>query len=281
MRSISIMSGTGLAVVSEVGARVAMLKASDDLPNLMFEGFEGTVAGGDRLWLAPEVDLFYDQGGKWSCPAELDPGSWEMAGGPDGVTLRQQALGATMSRTIEPVTALLPTEELPWAGYRVHDWVVTDRRVSAWHILMLTTGARLFGGEIAKEPVVYYSPAPKPIDGWFDTGADVRWKVGLDVSRPGEPTVIAALYPEDPGALVVMGARLDAEGNYIDVPLGATSTRGCPIQLFDSGDRGFCEIELHAPLESRSLTSTVVTVWGSSTRRLQVLKTLIEDGSWM
>jgi len=67
----------------------------------------GTNTGGDRTWLAPEVDVFfpnYPDTAIWSVPAELDPGSYAMVQpGPDWKFASK--IGVTLSRSHQKVEA--------------------------------------------------------------------------------------------------------------------------------------------------------------------------------
>ncbi|HVE91759.1 MAG TPA: hypothetical protein VNE62_05615, partial [Actinomycetota bacterium] len=103
-------SGTGSVVVTRAGARVAELRCGEHLPNVLYDG-PAPVAGGDRLWPAPELEVFYedpDDPQSWRSPPEVDPGTWTMTLEGPGAVLRQEALGSRMSRHVRPL------EELPF-----------------------------------------------------------------------------------------------------------------------------------------------------------------------
>ncbi len=230
------------------------------------------VDGGDRVWLAPEREHFYDDPNDldtWRCPPQIDPGEWNLEASGDRAVLRQSVLGAGLSRTIEPVADVPWPGELQWAAYRVTDELSTDRRWSPWHLVMAPAPARVFVGD-SPGCVALYPPVPSDEGGWIDA-ADVRprWKVGF-APPSGGSGLLAALATDDPGGLIVLIADVDPAGTYIDVPpKGGAPTA---LQVFNSGGQGFCELENHAPLETRRTMSTVVGVWGKRSERLEYLR---------
>jgi hypothetical protein len=271
----SIRSGSGAFVVSESSGRVISL-LPDGNTDVLFAGPVGEVAGGDRMWLSPEVELFYDDPADlttWRCPPELDPGSWRMKQNEETVELGQSALGARMTRYIRPLGKFLAAEGLPWSGYQITNRVETRGPMSAWHLVMLPAPADVFV-RFTNEPVVYYPPAPSLRDGWI-RAEDVppRWKLGF---LPPEDSrcVLGAVSRVDPGGLVILQSTLDPGGTYIDDPPGNTS--GTALQVFSSGGDGFLELELHAPLETKEVETTVVGVIGDKSQRMTCLQAVLE-----
>lgn len=274
-------SGTGEVVVTEHGGRIAELRTEPGGPNLLWRGDTvAPITGGDRLWLAPERELFYPEDsterGDWRCPKELDPGSWTAQAQPGGVALRQVALGAEMRRMVRPLTELPVRCELPWAGYRVADSVHTDRGWSGWHLLMAPAPSRLYAGG-ARHPQAMFGSPPEPEDGSVHAaGTPPEWKLGLDPPSDGR-VVLAALGPDDPGPLLVVLAEADPAATYIDVwPPGGD--RPAAIELYSSPGYGFCELEHHFPLESRAGESAVIGAWGSRAARLNLIERLEQGG---
>lgn len=276
MEELTFASGTGSVQVVRQGGRVGELRPGPGLPNVLWRGDTAAVDGGDRVWLAPEREHFYDDPNDldtWRCPEEIDPGDWALEGSNRRGMLRQSALGAELRRTIEPVVDTPSPCELAWAAYRVTDELQTDRAWSTWHLVMTPAPASVYVGN-AEGRVVLYSPAPQDDGGWLDA-ADVppRWKVGYP-PPPSGVGMLAALGPDDPGGLVVLMADVDPAGTYVDVPLrGGEATA---LQVFNSGGDGFCELEHHAPLETRRTTSMVVGVWGRRSERLEFLRRIEE-----
>ena len=274
MDSLTLRAGTGCAVVSADGGRVVELRPAHDVPNVLWHGTGAAIAGGDRMWPAPEVEHFYDDDG-WRCPPEIDPGSWTLSGTADGqAELRQRAADAGFRRTVTPIEDLPVTSPVPWSGYRTTDVLETDRAWSAWHLVVVPAPARVFVGAW-REPVDYYAPRPDEIEGWMDVRDEPpRWKIGFPAPEDGR-VLLAALDGADPGGLVIMFASADPGGTYVDVP-----PRGGPataVQVYSSGGLGFCELEHHAPVESRTATSAVVGAWGRRGERLELLDALVES----
>lgn len=273
-----LFSGSGEVLVRERGARVAALKPRSDLPNALWFGETvQPLSGGDRLWLGPEIDVFY--GGdasdrdSWQCPAELDPGTWEAEGGPGRasmVTLRQRALGVDMTRVVTPLSHAPVDCGLPWAGYHVQDAVKTTRGRAGWHVVMIAAPADLYVRE-ASDPVPLYSPAPSPVGGWVTAlGKAPEWKLGFPPPSDGR-ALLAAVGKQDPGPVVVVMTTLDPTGTYVDVPPrgGGPPTA---TQLYNSPGLGFCELENHFPLESEATESLVFAAWGDRSQRLALVE---------
>jgi hypothetical protein len=265
-----LASGTGTVVVTRTGARVSELRVSDDGPNVLYAG-PAAVAGGDRLWPAPEIDVFHDERGAWRAPAELDPGEWVMSMDGPEVVLTQTALGMRMSRRVRALTSPPAVTGMGWAGYVVTDTVTGHASRSAWHLVMLPTPQEIYVRDHS-DPVVYYAPAPAPADSWLATGSTGgRWKIGF-APPPDGSVLLAAMSADDPGALLAVLSLADPAGTYVDRPPdGGPATA---VQVYDSGDEGFCELEHHASLESRTTTATVVAVWGPRAERLDWLAAL-------
>jgi hypothetical protein len=267
---IRIGAGDGSYVVREKGGRIAELEPGPDLGNVFFDGLDA-IDGGDRMWIAPEVELFYDgppvpEG--WRCPPELDPGEWSMERAGDGVELRQTALGAELRREIAPLEGWDPGPGVRWSGYRVVNTVETSRRWSAWQLVMLPTPADI-SARGGRDTIVYYAPAPAISNGFMRAdGSPPRWKVGFEPPRDGDARLVA-LFDPDPGPVVVIMSRLDPDATYVDVP--PEGGRAAALQAFDSPGDGFCELEMHAPLETRRLETIVVAAWGSRSQRMSIV----------
>lgn len=270
-------SGTGEVVVVADGGRVAQLRPSPDLPNVLWRGDSALpLTGGNRLWLGPEWDVFYPAGprtrDRWRCPPELDPGSWSLAGIDGGVRLSQVALNAEMTRRISPLEALPVGTDLPWAGFVADDAVSSDHRWSGWALTMTPAPSRIFVRD-ARDPVAIYGPEVSFENGWYAaTGEGTEIKVGLPGPRDGK-VVMASLGLADPGSLVVVTCVAPPDGTYLDEPplLDGPPTA---LQVYDSPGLGFCELEHHFPYETQATVSTVFGVWGPASERLAIVNAL-------
>jgi hypothetical protein len=271
---VTVNAGHGSYVVREAGGRIIELTTGGGTGNVFFGGLGG-IAGGDRMWLAPEVAIFYDgapTADAWRCPPELDPGDWTMERNGDAVELRQTALGARMQRTVSPLQGCEPAGELPWSGYRTIGEVETSARLSAWQLLMLPAPGEVFM-RAPSDSTVYYPPVPATDGSLRADGQPPRWKVGFQPPAD-DRCVLAALFDADPGALIALTTTLPRNSTYIDVP--PEGGDAAPLQVFDSDGDGFFELEVHAPLETRRIESEVVAVWGSRADRMSVMSRLIE-----
>ena len=271
---VTVNAGYGSYVVREAGGRIIELDPGGGSGNVFFGGLGG-IAGGDRMWLAPEVDIFYEGAPSpdaWRCPPELDPGDWTMERNGDSVELRQTALGARMHRTVSPLQGCEAAGDLAWSGYRTISEVETTARLSAWQLLMLPAPGEVFIRGPGEE-TVYYPPIPALDRSLRADGQPPRWKVGYQ--PPGDDrSVLTALFDADPGPLVALITTLTKNSTYIDVP--PEGGVAAPMQVFDSDGDGFFELEVHAPLETRRIESEVVAVWGSRATRMSVIDRLME-----
>lgn len=272
VREYRFQSGDGWFVVTIEGGRVAGLFAGDGLPNFLWDGTTGPVAGGDRMWLAPEVEIFYEDRNDrstWRCPQELDPGTWTASIIDDGLVLNQVALGTGLRRVIRPLFAPPIATDLAWSGYVVSDTAQTEKPWSAWHLVMVPAPASVFVRG-SNDPIVYYAPTPDFDNGWVPaTGQAPEWKLGLHPSVDSR-VVLAAIGETDPGPVVVVKSVASPSSTYIDVPpSGGPATA---LQVYNSPGKGFCELEHHAPLESRSYESTVFGAWGPLEQRLSIVE---------
>ena len=273
-------SGNGHFKIEEYAARVSGLFVNENKKNLLWQGDTlpvlGTrIEGGDRMWLAPQWDVFDWDGNDVSTmrlPAEMDPGSWQGSQDANQVKLQQTFLGAKMIREISPFDSPKIQSILPHTGYKVHDQVVTEKRLSSWHLLMVPHPADILVHS-AHSPVDYFGSPPSIHNGWIVAEKNVNaWKIGLSPESSGK-IAIGAFSKDDPGGLVVIMASAAPNGTYIDYPPGGSL--GTAIQIYNSGGGGFCEIEHHAPLETQSHQAFVFGFWGEFQKRLSAFNSLI------
>ena len=276
MERVRCASGTGSFEVSREGGRIVSLVPGPGIPDLLHSEPVSDALGGDRAWLSPELDLFYEDPTDLDSrvhPEELDPGTWALDRSADVLNLQQRFKGAEMSRKIVPLEVPIAPTSSSWAGYRVVDKAVTEQRWSAWHIVMVPSPADIYVA--AGDAVAYYSPAPEIKDGWIRSeDGPPRWKLGFHAPKNGS-VFLAAVGDSDPGPVVILAADLPAEGNYVDRPPGGNV--GTAAQVYSSGGDGFCELEVHAPLESRSVESFVMGAWGTRDERLRLIETIAVD----
>ena len=242
-------------------------------------------SGGDRTWLAPEVDIFFpkfpdlDMSTYWQ-PRQLDPGQYESVR-ENGIVRLVNRLTLTLSRSKEQVAlemakwvgpALNPlryekdreyTSAVQYGGYTQHTalkLLQPGQKISAqiglWNLVQMPHGGELLVSTYSKaEPKVYMGNiAP---DDLIVTEHLVRYrmrakgehKIGLrSVAMTGR---VGYLYPSggNQSALIIRNFFVNPSGEYVDVPWRETGNLGFAIQAcnVDSGLGSFSELEYHVP----------------------------------
>jgi len=237
------------------------------------------IEGGDRMWLAPQLDVFDWDGENISTmqlPDGMDPGSWQSVTNGDQIEFEQTFLGSKMIRQISPLNSIKVKSTLPYCGYNIHDRVITEKYLSSWHLIMVPHPSDIFVHS-AHSPVRYFGSPPSFNSGWISAESNTEaWKLGLSPDHSGKIT-IGAFSREDPGGLVVLIAFAEPNATYIDYP--PDGSVGTAIQLFNSAGGGFCELEHHAPLETQTLKASVLGSWGNFQERLSFLNSLISENT--
>lgn len=250
--------------------------------------------GGERTWLAPEVEFFYPN---WPdrnphrTPVDLDPGQYAWTGGglalSNAMTLRAHRSGGSLSVRITRTFSADPSpltgdmDDVEYAGVAVRASVELLEPANRgtppfglWSLLQLPDGGealaptygvavhRLYFGEI---------PATKmqsTEDGlrWRMGGPGVQ-KIGLDAAA--STGRLGYVYgSRDRWTLVVKDFMEIPTGKYVDAPGDEIGVRGdaaqiCNVNLASLG--AFCELEHHAPAVgdslSCSLSEDVSRVW--------------------
>jgi hypothetical protein len=245
-----------------------------------YEGQQWHNSGGDRTWLAPEVDFFFPnfpQTDVYFQPRGLDPGNYDVA--PD--VTGQRLVNRTMCRLSRSKTEVeleitksigsapnplryergLAGLSVAYAGYTQR----TGLRVSAqdgpqvglWNLIQMPHGGELL-------VPTYGQTEPKVI---FGTIRPDDLSVGERLFRyrmraPGEQKLalravavagrIGYLYRAADGSwsLVIRSIGVNPSGEYVDVPWDATEDRGYAVQAcnIDNRELGqFSELEYHVP----------------------------------
>lgn len=241
--------------------------------------------GGDRTWLAPEVDFFfpdYPKLDRYVQPRGLDTERYAVALRGGGATLTT-AVRATLSRSrieaeveIRKEVAEAPNplrhdreladlRDVEYAGYRLRTGVrfVGGERssrawVGAWNLLQLPHGGEMVLPTFGRaEPRVYFGNL-SPGDLTVSEGL-VIWRM----RAPGEHKIglravscagrAGYLYRSgERWSLVVRSFRVDPSGEYVDVPPADPHDLGYAFQAcsIDSALGAFSELEHHAPAAS-------------------------------
>lgn len=242
-------------------------------------------SGGDRTWLAPEVDIFFPQfpnldlSTYWQ-PRQLDPGEYRAQRVNGNVHLVNH-LSLTLSRSKEQVSLemakwIAPArnalryeavwKSLPavqYAGYTQHtalklaeSRLQTDAQIGLWNLVQMPHGGDLLIPTYSRAvPKVYMGSIAD--EDLIVSDQLVRYrmhskgehKIGLRaVAMTGR---VGYLYSVANGesALIVRNFFVNPSGEYVDVPWAEAENLGFSIQAcnVDSKHGSFSELEYHVP----------------------------------
>jgi len=245
-----------------------------------YESAEWHNSGGDRTWIAPEVDFFlpnYPKLDVYVQPRAFDPGDYQLSHENGGVVLTNVfaselsrshytahlKLTKRLSAAVNPLRGIRSSffDRLQYAGYTLHTRLeFTSRQpepvqIGLWSLLQLPHGGELLIPTFSKAKVKTYF-------GKIDSG-DLTIEAHLiryKMHAPGEhkiglepPPVIGRVgYLRGMGedsSLVIRNFSINPSGAYIDVPWGETEFPGAAIEAcnVDSKLGSFSELEYHAP----------------------------------
>lgn len=244
-----------------------------------YSGSDWHNSGGDRTWLAPEVDVFlpeFPSREKYFQPRELDPGSYRVFG--DGAELRlvnrltltlsrcRKQVELEISKSFAPAPHPLRYErdgmpaDVEYAGYTQHTSLAIvggDRTspIGLWNLVQMPHGGDLL--------VPTFSRAnPKRIFG------DIRAEdlvvsdrlVRYRMRQAGEHKIalravavtgrVGYLFEQGGRwALIIRNFVVNPSGEYVDVPWDDPSDLGYATQACNVNSRlgQFSELEYHSP----------------------------------
>jgi hypothetical protein len=242
-------------------------------------------SGGDRTWLAPEVDIFFPQFPEldlstyWQ-PRQLDPGNYRVVR-ECGVVRLVNRLTLTLSRSRKQVALEIAKwvgpapnplryeqqwefpRDVKYAGYTQHTALKSadtsgeiTTQIGLWNLVQMPHGGELLVPTYSRsEPKVYMGHIGS--DDLVATQQLVRYrmrakgehKIGLrGVAMTGR---VGYLYSAGGGesALIIRSFFVNPSGEYVDVPWREPSNLGFAIQAcnVDSGLGSFSELEYHVP----------------------------------
>ena len=255
---------------------------SDESARSFFQASDWHNTGGDRTWLAPEVDVFfpnYPDTAHWRVPSELDPGAYAAQGtGPTVMTAyavlvtlsrRQEKIEARISKSWSP--ALNPLRREPswkelsgvtYAGYTQETCLELlaggGSSIGLWSLLAVPNGGEVIIPTHAGTEPEIYSGSIASVDlivtdylvRFRTAGAGIR-KIGIRAAA--STGRLGYLYQgRDGWALVIRNFTVNPSGEYVDVPWRRStasdalgySTQACSVQS-ELGD--YCELEYHVP----------------------------------
>ncbi len=249
--------------------------ASDDWQN----------SGGDRTWLAPELDFFFpkypnmDIGGYWQ-PRGLDPGNYRLEKTHDGLKLTNR-LGLHGFRSkkkaeLEITKSVAPAPNplrdnrnlrigrVEYAGHtlmtslRILDSHPSDAPlVGLWSLTQMPHQGELLVPTYSKsEPKIYFGLVDTPPDELIVGDRLVRFKMRasgehkIGIRALATTGRIGYLHPVgDKSALLIRNFSVNPSGEYADVPWTEPNDKGYSTQACSVNSRWgmFSEMEYHVP----------------------------------
>lgn len=300
MQAVSFADGTRLHVLPE-GGRVLGLRPGDDADNFFWanpapDSAGGTWPnpGGDRTWLAPEIELFI---GDLARPAEtyavqpaLDPGNWTLAAATDNelclthstrLRLHRSGgeIGVRLSKSYRAAVNPLSMSGLQYAGYTQQTTLELEQGTHAslgiWNLLQLPQpGTMLIPTRTGSGPQLVFGQCTA--DELTAAAGLVRW----NMAAPGPDAKIALKAQASTGRaghlratgdtrhptrstqqwdLVVREFAVDPAANYVDALWEPPHETGWAFQAccVRNGSALFNELEYHAPAGCRKDESRV------------------------
>jgi hypothetical protein len=242
-------------------------------------------SGGDRTWLAPELDFFFpkfpniDIAGYWQ-PRSLDPGNYELTKSAHGLKLtnrlnieafrskKRVELEIAKSVTSAPnplrYDATLRTGAIEYAGHtlltslKIVDANAEDAPlVGLWSLTQMPHQGELFIPTYSRtEPRIYFGLVDTPSDELAVSDRLVRFKM----RATGEHKIglraavttgrIGYIYPTgSEHALIIRNFSVNPSGEYADVPWTEPEDHGYSTQACSVNSRWgmFSEMEYHVP----------------------------------
>lgn len=234
-------------------------------------------SGGDRTWLAPEIDIFFpkfpnlDMSTYWQ-PRELDPGNYALQSNRmvNALTLvlsrSKQRIDLEISKWVGPALNPLRYEPdwraddtLQYAGYTQHTALrltrKTDSMIGLWNLVQMPHGGQLqvptFGrakprvymGEIGKDDLITSDGLLR-----YRMRAKGEHKIGLRAAAVTGR--VGYLYQNnDEASLIIRNFFVNPSGEYVDVPWRTTEDFGYAVQACNVNSQlgAFSELEYHVP----------------------------------
>ena len=247
-----------------------------------FAGDQWHNSGGDRTWLAPEVDFFFPNFPKtdvyWQ-PRQLDPGQWQPTSDLDGkrwvnrltcsLSRSKAQIELRMTKSIAPAPNPLRHEEcwrelagVQYAGYSLQTMlelldaeIPISATVGLWNLLQLPHGGELLVPTYGNtEPRILFGTIPG--NHLSSERSLVRYKMQCrraeDRHSSGSRSRPDRLpLPGRSGSLglVVRNVFVNPSGIYVDVPWDNLEDKSYAVQACNihSGLGSFSELEHHTP----------------------------------
>jgi hypothetical protein len=234
-------------------------------------------AGGDRLWLAPEVDWHWKTRkaadfAQYEVQGTVDPGAWDLvAQSGDFCQVRQNARLRNRHRQSEVTVemsrcfSVAELSEAPffksWLAYRTDNEVTIvkgtrGQRLGLWSLLQVPGGGEvIIAGRESPAFRTHFGCVPKALlkhrrqETRFEITGRHQFKVGLSAAvLTGR---MAYVRPVNEGYLVIYRQFFPQPWRtYCDVPMQDLKSQGDAVQIYNDGGEfgGFGEMEYHSPM---------------------------------
>lgn len=297
-RSYITPDGTRLLVLPHGGRVLGLFSAKDDTnfywthsalesiktARSFYRSSQWHNSGGDRTWLAPEVDLFFPDYPKldnYFQQRSLDPGSYEFVGTKDGFELvnrfaihlsrSARSLHLKITKRFGPAANPLRherglnLENIAYAGYTQYTSLEligisrrTHDRVGLWNLIQMPHGGDMLIPTFGRaEPCHLFSTVGTiPPRDLIATDHLIRYRMRqkgehkISVRAVSVCNRIGYLYRTDgQWALIIRNFVVNPSGDYVDVPWTDPNHFGFAVQACNvNGHLGvFSELEYHTP----------------------------------
>jgi hypothetical protein len=255
---------------------------SEESARQFYAGNDWHNSGGDRTWLAPEVDFFFPQfpnldlSTYWQ-QRQLDPGNYKIVEC-DGSRRMVSQMVLTASRTkgeieleiakwVRPAPNPLRHERewkndttLTYAGYAQHTALrildgQSDMAVGLWNLVQMPHGGELYISTYERsDPKVYMGEVAAEDLAVSDRAVLYRMqaagehKIGLRAA--GVTGRVGYQYSAgDHWVLIIRNFFVNPSGEYVDVPWREADNFGYAVQACNVNSRwgAFSELEYHVP----------------------------------
>lgn len=255
-----------------------------DSAKKFYAGDQWKNSGGDRTWLAPEIDLFFPKFPKqdpYFQQRSLDPGNYKVVETKDGFEL-VNPLTVKFSRTGEDVSMKitkgfgnaknplryergLQLEGVEYAGYTQYTSLEltggsrkTKERVGLWNLIQMPHNGDLLIPTFGRsEPRHIFSTIGTiPTEDLITTDHLVRYRMRqkgehkISVRAVSVCNRIGYIHADgDRWALIIRNFVINPSGEYVDVPWTDTNYFGYAVQAcnVNSNLGEFSELEYHIP----------------------------------
>jgi len=257
--------------------------ATAESANAYFHGDGWRNPGGDRTWLAPEIELFIGDlarpGETYAVPATLDPGQWRVEGGTRGLQLKNESV-VQLKRSGRDIPFAITKQvrmaanplcdlklDLSYAGYEVTTMLELDEeradslpaRLSVWNLIQLPRPGHMIVPTYRRAvPQTVFGEVP-PADlaladhalvwNMPDAGGNAKLSLKADVLTGRAGYLYRSCQDADIWNLAVRNFAVNPSGDYVDALWDDPADTGYAFQAcaVNEGDETFNELEYHAP----------------------------------